>query len=221
MTTRSGGGGKDASAGGVGSGAPYVNYSRFGEERKLEVDDSDLLDFDKDLLPEADSVTTETPIPATNIGYKLAQKMGWVTGTGLGKEGKGRVDPIPFGNKMDFLGVGKSEEEEARHKETTARRKLLDSEVEETEDLKKKREEEAKKEEEIKKNLQEINKVFYCELCAKQYTKAMEYENHLRSYDHGHKQRLKEMQESMGSKEISKNKKKEQKKRRSRDAENQ
>ncbi len=32
--------------------------------------------------------------------------------------------------------------------------------------------------------------VFYCQLCNKQYTLAMEYEAHLSSYDHNHKQRF-------------------------------
>jgi hypothetical protein len=33
--------------------------------------------------------------------------------------------------------------------------------------------------------------VFYCELCDKQYTRSGEYDNHLSSYDHHHRKRLK------------------------------
>jgi hypothetical protein len=34
---------------------------------------------------------------------------------------------------------------------------------------------------------------FYCQLCQKGYTRMNEYEAHLSSYDHSHKQRLKDM----------------------------
>jgi hypothetical protein len=34
---------------------------------------------------------------------------------------------------------------------------------------------------------------FYCQLCAKGYTRMNDYESHLGSYDHTHKQRLKDM----------------------------
>ena len=36
-------------------------------------------------------------------------------------------------------------------------------------------------------------KSFYCDLCQKGYTRMNEYEAHLSSYDHSHKQRLKDM----------------------------
>ena len=34
---------------------------------------------------------------------------------------------------------------------------------------------------------------FYCQLCQKGYTRMNDYEAHLGSYDHSHKQRLKDM----------------------------
>jgi len=34
----------------------------------------------------------------------------------------------------------------------------------------------------------EMRKSFYCELCDKQYTKYSEFDNHLNSYDHHHRQ---------------------------------
>lgn len=37
--------------------------------------------------------------------------------------------------------------------------------------------------------------VFLCELCNKQYTKLREWDNHLSSYDHHHRKRLKELKE--------------------------
>ncbi|POR34330.1 G patch domain-containing protein 8, partial [Tolypocladium paradoxum] len=39
----------------------------------------------------------------------------------------------------------------------------------------------------------EAQKSFYCALCSKGYSRMNEYESHLGSYDHAHKQRLKDM----------------------------
>ncbi|KAM5369953.1 hypothetical protein ACJZ2D_008752 [Fusarium nematophilum] len=39
----------------------------------------------------------------------------------------------------------------------------------------------------------EAQKAFYCSLCSKGYSRMNEYEAHLSSYDHSHKQRLKDM----------------------------
>ncbi|CAK7235419.1 hypothetical protein SCUCBS95973_009263 [Sporothrix curviconia] len=39
----------------------------------------------------------------------------------------------------------------------------------------------------------EARRAFFCELCQKGYTRMNEYESHLSSYDHAHKQRLKDM----------------------------
>ena len=47
--------------------------------------------------------------------------------------------------------------------------------------------EEAERTERIKQDVKEIQKVFYCELCNKQYKLASEFETHLSSYDHNHK----------------------------------
>jgi len=41
----------------------------------------------------------------------------------------------------------------------------------------------------------EAAKSFYCELCSKGYSRMNEYEAHLSSYDHSHKQRLKDMRQ--------------------------
>lgn len=44
------------------------------------------------------------------------------------------------------------------------------------------------KEEAIAKALEDLRANFYCELCDKQYTKHQEFDNHINSYDHAHKQ---------------------------------
>lgn len=45
----------------------------------------------------------------------------------------------------------------------------------------------AEREQKIQTEVKEIRKVFYCELCNKQYKLAMEFEAHLSSYDHNHR----------------------------------
>ncbi|XP_043931148.1 zinc finger protein 804A [Protopterus annectens] len=51
----------------------------------------------------------------------------------------------------------------------------------------------AEKEKTIAKALEDLKANFYCELCDKQYYKHQEFDNHINSYDHAHKQRLKEL----------------------------
>lgn len=57
----------------------------------------------------------------------------------------------------------------------------------------------AEREQKIQTEVKEIRKVFYCELCNKQYKLAVEFEGHLSSYDHNHKKRFKEMREMHGT----------------------
>lgn len=44
------------------------------------------------------------------------------------------------------------------------------------------------KEKAIAKALEDLRANFYCELCDKQYYKHQEFDNHINSYDHAHKQ---------------------------------
>ncbi|XP_031560976.1 G patch domain-containing protein 11-like isoform X2 [Actinia tenebrosa] len=48
-----------------------------------------------------------TALDSTNIGFALLQKMGYKKGTGLGKEGTGRAEPIPISLKSDRGGLGR------------------------------------------------------------------------------------------------------------------
>ncbi|XP_015259349.1 PREDICTED: G patch domain-containing protein 8-like [Cyprinodon variegatus] len=43
-------------------------------------------------------------------------------------------------------------------------------------------------------SIEDLKSLFYCELCDKQYLRHQEFDNHINSYDHAHKQRLKELQ---------------------------
>ncbi|KAF8105437.1 hypothetical protein N665_0157s0027 [Sinapis alba] len=71
--------------------------------------------------------------------------------------------------------------------------------MEETEEVAKKREVLAERELKIQSDVKEILKVFYCELCRKQYRTVMEFKGHLSSYDHNHKKRFREMKEMLGA----------------------
>uniref|UniRef100_A0A2P2KF57 C2H2-type domain-containing protein n=1 Tax=Rhizophora mucronata TaxID=61149 RepID=A0A2P2KF57_RHIMU len=57
----------------------------------------------------------------------------------------------------------------------------------------------AEREQKIQTEVKEIRKVFFCDLCNKQYKLAVEFESHLSSYDHNHRKRFKEMKEMHGS----------------------
>ncbi|XP_077304268.1 zinc finger protein 804A [Lithobates pipiens] len=50
--------------------------------------------------------------------------------------------------------------------------------------------------------LEALKANFYCELCDKQYYKHQEFDNHINSYDHAHKQRLKELKQREFSRNV-------------------
>ncbi|XP_051132717.1 uncharacterized protein LOC127252544 isoform X2 [Andrographis paniculata] len=140
-------------------------------------------------------------LPRTSVYQliiELLQKMGW-KGKGLGKDEQGITEPIKSGIRDARLGLGKQEEDDYFTSEENIQRKKLDIEVEETDELLKKREVIAEREQKIQSEVKEIRKVFYCELCNKQYKLAMEFEAHLSSYDHNHRKRFKQMRDMHGS----------------------
>lgn len=55
----------------------------------------------------------------------------------------------------------------------------------------------AEKENTIAKALEDLKANFYCELCDKQYYKHQEFDNHINSYDHAHKQVRKRCQKNL------------------------
>ncbi|KAL3697972.1 hypothetical protein R1sor_012048 [Riccia sorocarpa] len=117
---------------------------------------------------------------------------------------------IKAGTRDPKLGLGKQEQDDFYTAEENVQRKKLDVEQETTEELAKKREVEAEREQKIQTEVKEIRKVFYRELCNKQYKLAMEFETHLSSYDHNHKKRFKEMKEQQSSQTRDERQKKEQ-----------
>mmetsp|Transcript_24971 Transcript_24971/g.34727 ORF Transcript_24971/g.34727 Transcript_24971/m.34727 type:complete len:229 (-) Transcript_24971:71-757(-) len=122
-------------------------------------------------------------------------KMGWKSGTGCGRDEQGIKEPIALKTQEHGLGVGigKGTEYDEQAKAATENRKLLLVEKKETKEEIKARVESAFKEAQKKEHVKEIQKVFLCPDCDKQYTNVTQYEEHCNSYDHHHRVRLKEM----------------------------
>ncbi|KAK9920085.1 hypothetical protein M0R45_028647 [Rubus argutus] len=160
-------------------------------------------------LENVEQASLDRQLPSSNIGFRLLQKMGW-KGKGLGKDEQGIVEPIKSGIRDPKLGVGKQEEDDYFTAEENIQRRKLDVEMDETEEHAKKREVLAEREQKIQTEVKEIRKVFYCDLCNKQYKLAVEFEAHLSSYDHNHRKRFKEMKEMHGTSSRDDRKKREQ-----------
>ncbi|XP_077350699.1 G patch domain-containing protein 11 [Festucalex cinctus] len=60
----------------------------------------------KEQEKESRETALQSSISNNNKGFALLQKMGYKAGQGLGKEGAGRVDPIPLNIKTDRGGIG-------------------------------------------------------------------------------------------------------------------
>ncbi|GJP36374.1 hypothetical protein CLOM_g20886 [Closterium sp. NIES-68] len=157
-----------------------------GDDFRLPIDHRITENLDREGLEMA---SLDKPIACSNVGFQLLLKMGW-RGKGLGRNEQGIVDPVRTEMRDARLGLGKQEEEEWYTAEENVQRRKLEVEVEETEEMAKKREEEAERVERIRADVKEIQKVFLCELCNKQYKLASEMETHLSSYDHNHKKRF-------------------------------
>ncbi|TVT96689.1 hypothetical protein EJB05_58088, partial [Eragrostis curvula] len=166
------------------------------EEFRLPMSHRPTENLDTEGLEQA---SVHTQLTASNVGFRLLQKMGWKTGTGLGKNQQGILEPIRADIRDAKLGVGKQEEDDFFTSEENVQRKKLNIELEETEEHIKKREVIAEREHKIRSEVEEIRKVFFCNLCNKQYKLAHEFESHLSSYDHNHRKRFKEMREMQSS----------------------
>lgn len=49
-----------------------------------------------------------TPIPETNVGNQMLRSMGWIPGTGLGRDGTGIIKPISANKRPRNQGLGYS-----------------------------------------------------------------------------------------------------------------
>jgi len=156
------------------------------EEFRLPMSHRPTENLDTEGLEQA---SVHTQLTASNVGFRLLQKMGWKTGKGLGKNEQGILEPIRADIRDAKLGVGKQEEDDFFTSEENVQRKKLNIELEETEEHIKKREVIAEREHKIRTEVKEIQKVFFCSLCNKQYKLAHEFESHLSSYDHNHRKK--------------------------------
>ncbi|EEC76660.1 uncharacterized protein [Oryza sativa Japonica Group] len=189
---------------GGGSSSRNPHGAPVEEEEELEDD------FDEFRLPMShrptenleteglEQASVDTQLTSSNVGFRLLQKMGW-KGKGLGKNEQGITEPIKAGIRDAKLGVGKQEQDDFFTSEDNVQRRKLNIELEETEEHIKKREVIAEREQKIRSEVKEIQKVFFCSLCNKQYKLAHEFESHLSSYDHNHRKRFKEMKEMQSS----------------------
>eukprot|EP00750_Incisomonas_marina_P025109 INCI5322.4.p1 GENE.INCI5322.4~~INCI5322.4.p1 ORF type:complete len:558 (-),score=100.21 INCI5322.4:1485-2945(-) len=135
-----------------------------------------------------------TKLPPTNRGYQMLLRMGWDRSGGLGKNGRGLLEPIKVDAHYNGLGLGKKVEDE-EHNAVAAkeRRKLAIEKVDISAEERARRDKTKEKIEATEEAVSEMNKPFYCSDCDKQYTNTMQYQEHMQSYDHHHTVRLKEM----------------------------
>ncbi|XP_061761357.1 G patch domain-containing protein 8-like [Nerophis ophidion] len=168
-------------------------FSRFNEDRDFQ--GGSHFDQYEDGHVEVEQASLDKPIESHNIGHRLLQKHGWKLGQGLGKTMQGRTDPVPIIVKYDVMGMGRMEMEMDYAEDATEKRRVLEVEKGETEELRQKYKDQIEKEKAIAKGLEDLRANFYCELCDKQYTKHQEFDNHINSHDHAHKQRQKELKQ--------------------------
>ncbi|NXA43012.1 GPTC8 protein, partial [Eudromia elegans] len=161
---------------------------------------------------EIEQASLDKPIESDNIGHRLLQKHGWKLGQGLGKSLQGKTDPIPIVVKYDVMGMGRMEMELDYAEDATERRRVLEVEKEDTEELRQKYKDYVDKEKAIAKALEDLRANFYCELCDKQYQKHQEFDNHINSYDHAHKQRLKDLKQREFARNVSSRSRKDERK---------
>ncbi|XP_023235700.1 G patch domain-containing protein 8-like isoform X1 [Centruroides sculpturatus] len=185
-------------------------FSRFHEDRDYQGKNIDSYD---DGLLELEQSSMSQPISEDNLGYRLLEKHGWKSGKGLGRAEQGRLDPLPIIVKEDIMGFGRWEMEMDYAEETTEKRRVLEIEKEDTEELRQKYKANQEKQKAVQEALATLKANFYCELCDKQYHKHQEFDNHINSYDHAHKQRLKELKQREFGRNVASKWRKEDKKR--------
>ncbi|KAJ8251790.1 hypothetical protein GJAV_G00225470 [Gymnothorax javanicus] len=185
-------------------------FSRFNEDRDFQ--GGNHFDQYEEGVLELEQASLDKPIESDNIGHRLLQKHGWKLGQGLGKSMQGRTDPVPIVLKYDVMGMGRMEMELDYAEDATEKRRVLEVEKEDTEELRQKYKDYAEKEKAIAKALEDLRANFYCELCDKQYQKHQEFDNHINSYDHAHKQRLKELKQREFARNVSSRSRKDERK---------
>ncbi|KAJ3353538.1 G patch domain-containing protein 8 [Allomyces javanicus] len=138
----------------------------------------------------------DVPLDHSNIGFRLLTKLGWTAGQGVGKVA-GRIDPIPMTTNVGTLGLGKLAQDQRIAASASARPATTAERIARESDSDRSRREQLVQDlAETQAVKAQVLRAFYCELCDKQYAKAAEFENHLSSYDHHHRKRLKALRDS-------------------------
>ncbi|XP_026165353.1 G patch domain-containing protein 11 [Mastacembelus armatus] len=91
------------------------------EERQKENNAKNRQKTVKQQEEESRESALQSSISSQNKGFALLQKMGYRAGQGLGKEGAGRVDPIPLNIKTDRGGIGMEEVKKRKAEEELER----------------------------------------------------------------------------------------------------
>jgi len=93
-------------------GSKIVTLRHVARKRKMESQHDTFNQKSKTLSKHAAELQARTKALATaissdNPGFRMLAKMGYKSGTGLGKSGEGRVEPIPISIKTGRTGLGK------------------------------------------------------------------------------------------------------------------
>ena len=90
----------DVTDGGAGSPSSYLD--RADERRRVHGIDP--------LHAKTEVASLDTAIKEGNRGYGLLQRMGWQAGSGLGRHGQGRSEPVPLETRPRLAGLGSAVE---------------------------------------------------------------------------------------------------------------
>ncbi|GAB2266927.1 hypothetical protein Dimus_001915 [Dionaea muscipula] len=93
---------------------PQENRKSEKERKQLEEDEQTLANM-------------QSAIPQSNIGFKLLKQMGYTPGSALGKEGKGRAEPVGLEIRRSRAGIGSVDpvKEKVRREKDKAERKRM------------------------------------------------------------------------------------------------
>jgi hypothetical protein len=93
-------------------------------------------------------------------------------------------------NKQDSGGIGRLEMELEQVKEVGQHRKVLEVEKEDTAERRLKSKTQVEQEKALAESTASLRQSYFCSDCNKQYSNYTEYDNHVNSYDHAHRQVL-------------------------------
>ncbi|TRY69832.1 hypothetical protein DNTS_012931 [Danionella cerebrum] len=110
-------------------GVPMVKRVKEAMKKEILTKEKNIQNRQKSLREqerESREVALQSSISSGNKGFTLLEKMGYKPGQGLGREGSGRVEPVPLNIKTDRGGIGMEELKKRKAEEElqTYRRKV-------------------------------------------------------------------------------------------------